>query len=240
MYYTLTYDTTLTAGTGLPGLDDQQEPRLVTVDPRALQPSDVPALEDYTAADFVLNRTPAPVRIARLTPTGPVTPQMWWDGEDGETPHAYYVQAPGWTVQAIDSLAGLLGPHAAHLTTAVHDAAWLDGLDGESPYDEDPHRAAYDKAINAMWERHGTAGVYGMQWATEHALNVRGADGWWWAQGCGSCTTGAEITALAARDLIDTVPGWTTRAYEALTAPWWAAFGHGIHPDDLPPGELVA
>ena len=50
----------------------------------------------------------------------------------------------------------------------------------------------------------------------------------------GSCQHGDEYTALAARDLIDTTPGWTQLAYDRIRLRYERAFGETLHPDDQP------
>ena len=49
-----------------------------------------------------------------------------------------------------------------------------------------------------------------------------------------SCQHGDEYTALAARDLIDTTPGWTQLAYDRIRLRYERAFGETLHPDDQP------
>lgn len=48
----------------------------------------------------------------------------------------------------------------------------------------------------------------------------------------GSCCHGDDYIAVAARDLIDTVPGWTWEAYERVARPYAQATGHKLHPED--------
>lgn len=236
-HYTLIHTDDITPGMRLDGNDDYGDPRIVTTDPRRLHPSDDYALEDFTVEEIILGATPTPVRVARLTPDGPVRPQTWASADGEEVLHTHFVQAPAWTVEAVETLDGLMGPNAEHLTQAIRSAIWLAGdldrFDQESPYDEEPHRAAYDHAVDALYETYGSRVPWHLDMAAERALNAYGADGTWWARFWGSCTTGgSEIPALAARDLIGTDPAWTPEAYLILTAPWRAAFGRGIHPDD--------
>ncbi|MDO2986942.1 hypothetical protein P5V30_20640 [Mycobacteroides abscessus subsp. abscessus] len=47
-----------------------------------------------------------------------------------------------------------------------------------------------------------------------------------------SCTEGDEFIALAARDLIGAVPGWTQEAYERVAKPYAEVTGRRLHPDD--------
>lgn len=60
----------------------------------------------------------------------------------------------------------------------------------------------------------------------------------------GSCCHGDEYIALAARDLIDTVPAWTRDAYELIARPYTQATGRKLHPEDpnwvsTPPSTAV-
>jgi hypothetical protein len=64
------------------------------------------------------------------------------------------------------------------------------------------------------------------------ALDVAGADGFWWSS-VGGCEYGTEIIALAARDLIGTTAAWTQEAYDLLTRPWAEASGQPAHPADI-------
>ncbi|KLI09391.1 MULTISPECIES: hypothetical protein [Mycobacteriaceae] len=47
-----------------------------------------------------------------------------------------------------------------------------------------------------------------------------------------SCSHGDEYVAIAARDLIGTVPDWTWDAYELIARPYAQATGRKLHPDD--------
>ncbi|MGI5423019.1 hypothetical protein [Actinomadura luteofluorescens] len=58
-----------------------------------------------------------------------------------------------------------------------------------------------------------------------NALEKAGADCYWWSTYAYGCSYGQELVAIAARDLIGTVPGWTAEAHDVLTAPYRAAFG---------------
>lgn len=51
-----------------------------------------------------------------------------------------------------------------------------------------------------------------------------------------SCTEGDEFIALAARDLIGAVPGWTQEAYERVAKPYAEVTGRRLHPDDMKRG----
>lgn len=214
-YYTLIHTDDLAAGAHLAGLDEDGAPPVIATDPRTLHPSEILELEDFDVAALVDGTTPVPVRLARLVPAGPVTPQVWVSSDGEEVLHGHFVQAPGWTVQAVEGLDGFLGPNAAHLTAAIRDAVTVLGDDD----DEGTVRAAYDHAVNAMGEQHGSFAVWDMERAAEAALNAYGADGWWWGNAWSSCGSGFEILALAARDLIGTVPGWTPDTYRASPGP---------------------
>jgi len=186
------------------------EPFIITTDPRKLVPSEVIEEDAEQAILPLLN--PA-YSIATLEPAGPVT----LDGDD--LPEC----RDGWTVTKLDGdLSPMFGPQAAQIRAAVAEAERVligDG-DGETAQ-------AYADAIDAVYE-HGYPEAERM--AIE-ALDAYGADGCWWDE-VGACAYGGEVKALAARDLIGTVPGWTQEAYDLLTGPWLAAFGRPVHPDD--------
>ncbi len=196
-------------GNVIPGRDEDREPPYVTALPRSLPVSD--ACED---PDFPGVLTA--VQVAVLSPLGPVDDGPWAD-DDGP------VCEDGWRVESLTALDPVLGPQSACLLAAIETAERV--LTGESA----PARA-YGAAVNEQY--------HGGTWTADHAANAAaaaldsvGADGFWWRQ-CFSCQYGPEMLALAARDLIGTVPGWDRDAYDLLTAPWTAAFGP-VHPDDV-------
>lgn len=64
--------------------------------------------------------------------------------------------------------------------------------------------------------------------AAKQALKAAGRNGHF----PGSCCHGDDYIAIAARDLIDTVPGWTWEAYERVAHPYARATGQKLHPED--------
>lgn len=64
--------------------------------------------------------------------------------------------------------------------------------------------------------------------AAKKALTAAGRHTWF----PGSCCYGEQYLAIAARDLIGTVPGWTWHAYELVARPFALATGRKLHPDD--------
>ncbi|MGP4030200.1 RapZ C-terminal domain-containing protein [Actinomadura sp. 3N407] len=123
----------------------------------------------------------------------------------------------GWEVVGDAPLAGLLGPQADEiLATARIAREYLRGDTGASP-----EAARYYAVADATGEAMGACLD-----AALAALAAAGVDAWWWSTAV-SCAYGHELVAIAARDLIGTVPAWTAAAYDTLMAPWLAA-GFGV------------
>ena len=195
-------------GDVVPGRDEGREPPYVTVLARSLPVSD--ACED---PDFPEVLTAC--QVAVLLPLGSVNDGPWAD-DDGP------VCEDGWRIESLSALDPVLGPQSAFLLTAISAAErHLTGEDGPA--------LAYGAAVNAQYCGEGWIADAAAN-AAAAALDAIGADGFWWRQ-CFSCQYGPEMLALAARDLIGTVPGWDRAAYDLLSAPWAAALGP-IHPDD--------
>jgi hypothetical protein len=72
--------------------------------------------------------------------------------------------------------------------------------------------------------------------AAEKALTAAGRNTWF----PGSCCHGEQYVAIAARDLIDTVSGWTWDTYELVARPFALATGRKLHPDDPDWKELAS
>jgi hypothetical protein len=66
--------------------------------------------------------------------------------------------------------------------------------------------------------------------AAEDALRLAGRN----TNFPGSCLHGEEFLALAARDLIGSVPGWDQKTYDYLRAPFEKAAHQRLHPNDGP------
>ncbi|MFI0487550.1 hypothetical protein [Actinomadura sp. 9N215] len=121
----------------------------------------------------------------------------------------------GWEVIGDAPLAGLLGPQADEVLAAARTARAQ--LRGDT--DASPEAARYYAVANATGDA-----MDACLNAALAALQAAGADAWWWSTAV-TCAYGHELVAIAARDLIGTVPDWTQAAYDVLTAPWRAAFG---------------
>lgn len=222
-YYMLTGAGSVTPGSTLAGTDDDGDARFITADPRKLHPYD--QLDEREFPAVLTGHV-----LLRLSPRGPVTPAAY-QTEDGETAcdERYSGCPDGWTAEAAEPLGGLLGPQAAQILAAITEAERV--LIGDP---EGMTALAYNAAADAAYE---AGNPVADESAAAGALDRYGADGSWWEQ-CHSCAYGAEITALAARDLIGTTPGWTREAYDRLTRPWRAAFGP-VHPDDTAAAKEV-
>jgi hypothetical protein len=191
------------------------DPYLITTGPRRLVPSEVIGEDPHHVLIPLLSTAYC---IATLEPKGPVTLN------DDDLPEC----ADGWKVASLSGdLAPMTGPQAAQIRAVVAEAerVLIGNWDGAQA-------VAYAQAIDAVYD-HGYPQAE--QLACE-ALDAIGADGFWWS-GIGACAYGGEVKALAARDLIGTIPGWTQEAYDLLTGPWAAAFGRPAHPDDTIPGH---
>lgn len=150
------------------------------------------------------------VELLRVEPVGPVFEVP------GGPPYRY--TAPAWTVTAAAPATDVLGPQATDVVAAMERLVQLrcdaDLADAAARYHKvlDLYRVEMDTALECAAD----------------ALASVGADRDWWAGGAFPGTYGHEIAAIAARDLIGTVPGWTTEAHDILTSPYRAAF------DDVP------
>lgn len=77
---------------------------------------------------------------------------------------------------------------------------------------------------NEYWVKTYCGGVD----AAKQSLTTVGRNTWF----PGSCCHGDEYVAIAARDLIGTVAGWTWDAYERVARPYAQATGRKLHPED--------
>lgn len=205
-------------GAATTGRHENGDPFLIATGPRRLVPSEVIG-ED--AHHVIIPLLSAAYAIAHLEPRGPVTLD-----DDGLA-----ACEDGWTVARLDGdLSAMLGPQAPQIRAVVAEAERV--LIGD---DDGEIARAYAGAIDAVYDD----GYAEAERLACEALDAIGADGSWWGE-AGACAYGGEVKALAARDLIGTVPGWTQEAYDLLTGPWLAAFGRPVHPDDKIPARAAA
>lgn len=205
-YYTLT-PTAPEVGSVI-GTDPDET--FVTADPRTLPVTDLTDDWDpyFQTATEIVESTD--LTLIRVEPIGDV------EGPD-DYDRTYYA-AGRWTVTGIEaSVDAVLGPQATRIREVV--ALAEDALTG----DTDPRAEVYCEAVNSSYDD-----TQPHEAAAEAALENAGASGFYWT----GCEYGGELLALAARDLIGTVPGWTQEAYDALTEPWRIAMGGQVHPDD--------
>lgn len=193
---------------------DNPEETYVTADPRRLPVDVMTDGQCQTAMELVQSTDLA---LVRVEPIGEVTEPV----ADVTAPIEYrcFTATGGWTVTGIEaSTDAVLGPQATRIREVV--ALAEDALRG----DADPRAHVYADAVNTTWSP-------SIDEPAEAALKSIGADGMYWT----ACEYGGELLALAARDLIGTVPGWTREAYDALTEPWRIAMALPAHPDDTAP-----
>ncbi|WP_019632683.1 hypothetical protein [Actinomadura atramentaria] len=146
----------------------------------------------------------SPVLLVGVEPHGPVDEQ--------------YRCPAGWLVVRRMDCDRFLGPQHAQIRSAIRrtihhdsDQDWPDAARTVPRTDTTEHADAARNALDAL-------------------SGTRGAGQWWLDQP--GLTGGHELIALAARDLIGTVPGWTRDAYRALTTPYRTAYGTWPHPHD--------
>lgn len=157
---------------------------------------------------------PEQTRLFRVLPAG--------DSSGADQPQA---DVDEWLIVEELPPGQVLGPQADEIYRAARNL--------EPLYDTShPGRAA---RTDSEWERLDDLYANNDEdLATEHeafagaqaalqALNNIDTDQDW---DLGSCQHGSEYAAIAARDLIDTVPGWTQGAYDTVMARYHRAFGH--------------
>jgi hypothetical protein len=176
--------------------------------------------------DIVLGQCPQ-VRVVRVSPVGEVQPHSEFYSDPDRMPvtdHTPVEAAVGWLVESIDPFETILGPQGNQVTTIIREAVRVieDGADPQIV-------RAYYQAIDAA----GFPELERAHRAADAALDDREVDTAWWRT-CSGESWGWEVLALAARDLIDTAPGWTQAEYDTLTTPWRRAFPLPLHPDDQP------
>ncbi|WP_192809771.1 hypothetical protein [Actinomadura rudentiformis] len=153
--------------------------------------------------------------LARLTPRGDVTRHP-----DGRR---LYICTEGWAIAGWQSPDLVLGPQAAQLR-AVMDT--FSDLRGSGPIGQ-----AYARSVNASYDEGRWLPQVHAD-AAQAALDAAGCDGRWWAWFAEPCFMRGELAALAARDLLGSVPGWNWRAYATLMRSWGTAVGRWAHPQD--------
>ena len=195
--------------------DRDGTPLRITAIPRRLPVSEILDEDPVTA---LLGRAHQLVTVA---PLGPVT----------STAAGFAACADGWAETArSNDLGPVTGPQHAAIVSLITDAGTLFTSPGEHSL-----RAAgeYALRISGMYATPQARQAWeGAMLVAVAALDVAGADGFWWSS-VGGCEYGTEIIALAARDLIGTTAAWTQEAYELLTRPWAEASGQPAHPADI-------
>lgn len=199
-----------------PGDDDSvgaivdQDPIAVT-DPRMLPLNDL-LMGDPQPMEILIGGNSGHKLVTVVPLSGPV------ECDNGA---AVWYEAPCWRVTGTAPWTAVFGPQGEEVIAALNLAApMLRGTFGAEP----PAVRYYDLAGKTR-----TQMAEALQSALD-ALEKVGADRAWWGEGAWSCSLyGPELVAIAARDLIGAVPGWTEAAHDILTAPYRAAFG-----DDAP------
>ncbi|MGP4027171.1 hypothetical protein [Actinomadura sp. 3N407] len=186
----------------------EEDPIAVT-DPRMLPFSEL--LLDVEPP--MLEETITGKTVVKLVTVEPLTgPTECGNGE------AVWFEAPSWRVTGDASWQGVFGPQGEQVIEATTLCA--EKLHGEFDADgDDPEDRYYNLVEDTLDEMNDA------QERAFDALAKEGADRFWWSTYAFACTFGHEIVAIAARDLIDTVDGWTAEAHDLLTAPYRAAFG---------------
>ncbi|MBO0849543.1 MAG: hypothetical protein J2P20_08780 [Pseudonocardia sp.] len=196
----------------------------MAADPRTLLISEA-AYEHLMTARVSLDATEivtgveTAIRLARLSPHGPVT----IDQDDDGAAHS-----DGWTIDGFEPLHMVFGPQAEQLAAAAV------AREADSRAED-----AYVEANEALSDSHG-GDIEEATDAAGSALARVNADSHLWHE-LGGCVYGAEMLALAARDLIGTTTEWTQEAYDLLTSAYRSTIPTPLHPDDaqLPAMEMA-
>lgn len=151
--------------------------------------------------------------LVQVSPVGEVQ-SVRLDGSGSEV-----LASVGWTVEAILSLDELLGPNAAAIR---HVASTPLGVNQECDYDNVLTRMQQPPEMDPPHA--DMASPDELVERAVAALEAADFDGAWWAEQVG-CTSGYELVALAAADLVDTTSEWTTHAYHQLMQPWTKTVG---------------
>lgn len=128
----------------------------------------------------------------------------------------------GWKVTGVLPIHSLFGPQGERIVEVVNNLTAL----SDGPYDD--KRANYESNLNHHNYYYARVAVV----AAIDALRKVGVDDYWWSHHSYRYNWGAETIALAARDLIDTVPGWGPHAYNTIARVYRSTFGEPLHPDD--------
>lgn len=145
--------------------------------------------------------------------------------------------ADEWIVSEELPIGQLLGPQADEIYRVVRN---LEGLHAY-PWDREVHSEHEWERLSELYENTDE------DYACEHdvtaaavaaieALHLVGDHNGW--EYLGSCQHGYEYAAIAARDLIGTVPGWTQQAYDLVMTRYRRAFGREDGPEQ-PRNELL-
>jgi hypothetical protein len=204
----------LAEGDTIPNIDSHGHPvPVIKGDPRSFWISDI--LLERNRSDylqhFIWDDT---VVLARVSPLGAVRP-------DGDVQPGWTLEADqGWKIQSFEPTNRILGTWGQRAEQVFKEmlAAWR----SEDSTIRDRYEAARGSKLDQF--RHAKA--------AEKALAALGGEKYFWSACVGQDQFGHEIAALAARDLIGRYDGWTLEAYEGIAAPYQAAFGEALHPDD--------
>lgn len=163
-------------------------------------------------------------RVVRVSPIGEVRPHRGWENDTVITERTLLEAEEGWRLEQFEPADGLLGPCATYIVAALNRLHELTDRDlGDQYLDELRALSHFD------WVH--------VEQACLDALRHRGFAPFWLR--C-DALDGQPIHALAARDLIGTVPGWDQDAYDLLSTPYRRFFGQPLHPDDKPVHALAA
>ena len=138
--------------------------------------------------------------------------------EEVDNGTATWFGAESWRVDGDASWEAVFGPQSAEVIAATKlvDEHLHGEFEEGGPSKADRYYPAAQAAHDAMSQAERCA---------IDALAKAGADRYWWSTYAYGCSYGHELAAIAARDLIGTVPRWTAEAHDILTAPYRAAFG---------------
>lgn len=180
---------------------------IAVTEPRMLPFDDLLLGQHALMADFVDGLSPR-----KLVTVEPLTTPVECDNGT-----AYWYEAAAWRVTGPAPWAPVFGPQGAEIIDAL---ALITPMLQGTFCAEPPAKRYYDLLFKT--ERQAEEALQ----AALDALDRAGADRWWWAEGAWQCGLyGPELVAMAARDLLGNVHGWTVTAYNTLTAPYRAAFG---------------
>lgn len=209
MYYTLVPSTLARVDRPAPDPEDGELPAFTH--PRSITVSELVADRwgERDEIEYLLDRRMA---LVQVSPVGEVQ-SAHIDGEGSEV-----VASVGWVVEAIRSLDELLGPNAAPIRELASTPL---GVNQECDYDNVLTRMQQYEMDD---EHADMASPDELVQRAVAALDAADIDGSWWESQVG-CTSGYELVALAAADLVDTTSEWTAHAFEQLMQPWRETVG---------------